>query len=698
MRFSSEMIVQTLSGVFGYDSFLPAQEEVISSLLAGKSTLAVMPTGSGKSLCYQLPALLLPGLTIVVSPMISLMKDQVMQMQALGVKAEMHHSGMSFEDLIAVRSKIRARALKLLYVAPETLTKDEFLGQFTDIEVDLIAIDEAHCISTWGHDFRPEYRQLGRLKQIFPQAVCFALTATATHRVRKDICAQLAIPLENQFIESFNRKNLLLTVEPKRNTYPRLLNFLAAHAHESGLIYCFTRKHVDDLADRLQTDGYSALPYHAGLSDIQRNQNQEAFIRDEVKIIVATIAFGMGINKSNIRFVVHYDLPRSLETYYQEIGRSGRDGLPSVCLLFSSYSDLITLQNIIQRKEHPERIEVALEQLNAMMNYVRTNGCRRIPLLNWFGEKYSTPGCGMCDNCIGEEGESADASIQAQKFLSAVYRSGQIFAVNHIIDILRGSRAGKVKDNNHDQLSVYGIGREWNKEQWFCLCQQLTKQGFLEEQMPYFSLRLNEKSWQILHKETQFLMPKSLASALMDKTRANCDQTLWERLQALRYRISQERNLPPYIVFSDATLREMASFFPQSLESLKQISGVGEYKLKEYGRDFLEAIQAYASINGIIDSTPTKHTREKPAAQNQSTRIGELFKSGKSLQEIMIHSGIKLDTVLQHLCKYVQGGGSLPWEPLKQASTLSEEDFARVCAAFSELGSDTISPIYQKLN
>jgi len=438
MKYAETLIYQVLAERFGYSGFLSTQKEIVTGLLEGKSILAVMPTGSGKSLCFQLPALILDGCTLVVSPMISLMKDQVMQMQQLGIAAAMHNSMQSAAEQAKVRSELISGKLKLLYAAPETLLKQSFLELLDTCPPALIAIDEAHCISMWGHDFRPEYRQLHTLRNRWPQTPCFALTATAIPKVRADICKLLAIPTENQIIESFNRPNLLLAVEPKKDSFNRILGFLKSHGNESGIIYCMTRKTVDRITDKLIAEGYNVLPYHAGLTDLERHRNQEAFINDEVPLMVATIAFGMGINKSNIRFIIHLDLPKSPETYYQEIGRAGRDGLPSTCLLLYSFGDVILLRKIIFTSEDMELNRSHERHLDAMINYCEQNGCRRKPLLNWFGEDYGDSNCQMCDNCLAEVAQKSDVTLQAKKFLSAIYRAQQAYPAARIIKILRG--------------------------------------------------------------------------------------------------------------------------------------------------------------------------------------------------------------------------------------------------------------------
>lgn len=611
MSIFEAQIYQILRESFGYDSFLSAQEKIILGLLAGKSTLAVMPTGSGKSLCFQLPALLMKGSCVVVSPMISLMKDQVMQLSQLGIKAGMHNSLQSRDELAKVRRDFSSGKLKLLYVAPETLLKQSFLELLDTNPPSLIAFDEAHCISMWGHDFRPEYRQLATLCNRFPKAVRFALTATAIPKVREDICQILEIPRENEVIESFDRPNLLLLVEPKQDSFDRLLHFLNNHPQESGIIYCMTRKTVDLLSHKLQAAGYATLPYHAGLSDDERNRNQDAFINDKTQIMVATIAFGMGINKSNVRFVIHYDLPKSLETYYQEIGRAGRDGLPSTCLLFFSRGDIILLKKIILSNDDEQLNHRIMQHLGAMIDYCETYGCRRKPILAWFGENYLEQKCGMCDNCLAEDSEKIDVTVQAQKFLSAAYHSRETFGATQIIKTLRGSQAKDIIAASADKFTVYGIGKEFSEAQWRSLYLTLKKEKAVAEGYPGFRAILNEKSWAILRHEIIFEMPASQIPRIIEPAKGDGDNELFRLLAAERRSIAQERKVPPYIIFSDKTIRDMTVYYPQDRDSFLAISGVGNYKVEEFGSRFLNLIRNYCREKEIqpINVPPAKRHR-----------------------------------------------------------------------------------------
>ena len=477
-----------LKETFGYDTFRPLQREVIENVLSRRDTLAIMPTGGGKSLCYQIPALLLDGLTVVVSPLISLMKDQVEQLRAFGVPALFLNSSLGHQEYQENMEYVKRGEVKLLYVAPETLLTPRILSLLAGLKVDLLTIDEAHCISEWGHDFRPEYRQLVEVRQRFPDAVCLALTATATTRVRQDIRTTLKFATTNEFIASFNRENLYIEVVRKHDPIGQTIQILENHKDQSGIIYCFSRRQVNELAAYLASKGYSVRAYHAGLEDTERRQNQEAFIRDDAQVIVATIAFGMGINKPNVRFVIHFDLPKSIESYYQEIGRAGRDGLPAYCTLFYSYSDVAKINYFIDKKDGNEK-RVAIGHLDAIVRYAEDETtCRRKPLLNYFGESYSASTCSNCDNCNSAPTPLTDITVPAQKFLSCVKRADEKFGAGHIADILLGSKNEKVLRWGHDKLSTYGIGTELTKKQWMHLARQLLTMGFLKQEGEYRTL------------------------------------------------------------------------------------------------------------------------------------------------------------------------------------------------------------------
>lgn len=595
-----------LKRVFGFEEFRSLQEKVIQNVLNKKDTLVIMPTGSGKSLCYQIPALLFNGLTIVVSPLISLMKDQVEQLRELGAPTVMLNSSLSYEEYMQNVSRVRKNEVKLLYVAPETLLKSNILEMLSTIPVDCITIDEAHCISEWGHDFRPEYRQLVEVRKRFPRAVCMALTATATPRVRQDITNCLQFDQSNEFIDSFDRPNLFLRVFPKRNPSAQVIRFLEKFQNQSGIIYCATRRQVDELSVLLANQGLSVRPYHAGLSDEERKANQELFIRDDVQIIVATIAFGMGINKSNIRFVVHYDLPKNIESYYQEIGRAGRDGVKAYCLLLLSYGDIYKVKYFINQKEDDLERRVAHIHLNALLRFVETDLCRRVPLLNYFGESFPKENCGMCDNCLRQDKDLTDITHLAHKFLSCVYKTREIFGANHIIDVLRGSKSQKVMKFNHQNLYSYGSGKDLSKRQWFLLSRQFIQRGLLFQDQEYGSLKLTPKAEAVLNgkekvmgtfKEEEVLEPaaakKKTARAARDYQDQEYDGELFEILRQRRKELANMNNLPPYVIFSDRSLIEMAARLPRTRNSFLSIHGVGEAKLAKYGKIFIGLIDDF---------------------------------------------------------------------------------------------------------
>ena len=588
-----------LKSVFGYDTFWPLQEEIIAHILEKKDALVVMPTGGGKSICYQIPALMFEGLTIVVSPLISLMKDQVDQLEECGVHSVFLNSTLSASQYRSHVERLKKNTVKLLYLAPEALLATRTLALLSSLKVDCFAVDEAHCISEWGHDFRPEYRQLSVFRSTFPNAACIALTATATSRVREDIRKSLQIAAGNEFIGSFDRPNLFLEVAPKTKPLEQTLEFLNQYQDESGIIYCFSRQQTDDLSAALRRKGYSVRPYHAGLSEEERTQNQELFIRDDVQIIVATIAFGMGINKSNVRFVVHHDLPRSIDNYYQEIGRAGRDGLPAHCLLLFGYGDIRNVQYFITQKTEQEQ-KVANILLSAFIGFAETDLCRRIPLLQYFGETYRQASCGMCDNCRIEKKDLVDITIPAQMFLSCVKRTDELFGAGHIIDVLRGSKSQKVFNFRHDMLPTYGIGTEYSASQWRYLSRQFIQKGLLSYEYEHGSLKLTPKAWEVLRARETVLgrleeakKGKDGKSKREKEAPASCDPLLFEALRKKRKELADQAKLPPFTIFHDRTLKEMITCMPGTRDELAEIYGIGAAKLEKYGDIFLEILNQY---------------------------------------------------------------------------------------------------------
>lgn len=700
---------QVLKQTFGFADFLPLQAEIVARVLARRDTLVIMPTGGGKSLCYQLPALLFEGLTLVVSPLIALMQDQVSQLREAGVAAAFLNSTLGGQEYAAITRRVRQGDERLLYVAPETLLRPETLRLLEESRVACFAVDEAHCISEWGHDFRPEYRQLREARQRFPQAVGIALTATATPRVREDIRRLLAIPDEGEFVASFDRANLALTVLPRSDGLGQVLAFLETHRGLSGIIYCSTRKRVDGLAAELQARGWPALPYHAGLDDGTRRRNQGAFARADDSIMVATVAFGMGINKSNVRFVLHFNLTKDVESYYQEIGRAGRDGLPADCLLLHSRQDAVTIRRFIDEGAASEAAG-RQARLEAMLRYAETGQCRRVPLLGYFGEPHAGD-CGNCDNCLSEEdpAEETDVSEPARKFLSCVKRTGELFGAAHVIDVLRGSRSQKVVERGHDKLSTYGIGVEFSKDQWRELARQFIDLGLLEQDLQHGSLRLTAAGWRVLKGESVQvrLRPVKPAPAVKGRALPEHDAALFEILRGLRRELADEAGLPAYVVFGDRALVEMAAQFPQTEVELLEVNGVGQAKLAHYGAQFLQAIREYCEPRGLKPRPMPGAAPESPGKE-QSTRwltgekrrheqVGEMFQSGRSLDDIAREFSVKRGTILKHLSVWAQEGNGLDTRRLLESSALAESERDRVFAVFTELGCEWLGPVHEAL-
>ncbi len=594
-----------LKQVFGHKKFRPMQGDVVENVLHRRDSVVVMPTGSGKSICYQLPALLFPGLTVVVSPLISLMQDQVEQLRQHGISAAFLNSTLSYEQYIQVTRQIRTGNIQLLYAAPESLLRPETLFMLQNCRVDCLTIDEAHCISQWGHDFRPEYRQLIDLRRRLRQATCLAVTATATERVRQDIKQTLQINSADEFTASFDRKNLFLAVDSKHEGVRQILDYLQDHQGEAGIIYCNTKKEVSELVGELVSAGWPALPYHADLDKDVRARNQRKFIFEEGQIIIATIAFGMGINKSNVRFIVHYGLPKNLESYYQQIGRAGRDGLRADCLLLYSYDDINTIRYFI-RQQNESQQPGGWVRLQAMIDFAETVQCRRIPLLAYFRETAKRNSCNMCDNCESDRiVAKEDITVAAQKFLSCIVRTGQRFGTAHIIKVLRGSQEQKVLRWKHDQLPTYNIGREYSKRQWQNLASQFLGLGLLQKDNNFGSLQLTDNGEAVLHgaKVYGYIPQRKTAKARTRRKdyEKEFDSRLFDLLRSKRTELAQQAGLPPYIIFSDYSLAEMATYFPQTESAFIDISGVGNYKLEKYAGEFLPIICAYCQQNDIAE-------------------------------------------------------------------------------------------------
>ncbi len=688
-----------LKDIFGYDEFRPFQEDIIHSVLEKNDTLAIMPTGGGKSICYQIPATIFDGLTLVISPLISLMKDQVDQLKEYKIPAVMLNSSLGLEEYHENFSLVKNGWAKLLYLAPESLIKNDIVNLLSSLKIDCIAIDEAHCISEWGHDFRPEYRQLADFRARFPGAACIATTATATERVRKDISASLRFRDPKIYIASFNRSNLLFQVTPKQHTFIQLMEFLKKFPGQSGIIYCFSRNGVDDIARRLKSYGYSVLPYHAGLQDSDRKINQELFIRDEVQIVVATIAFGMGIHKSNIRFVVHYDLPKSLESYYQETGRAGRDGLMAHCLLLYSYSDVRKIKYFIDQKEDPKDRASAETHLRALINYAENNSCRRVPLLEYFGEKYGNAHCGMCDNCLTPPSFKDDITKEARMFLSCIKRVNEKFGMTHIVDVLRGSESQKITGFGHHKISTYGIGRDYSKKQWMHIARQFIRNGLvIQDEDNYGILKITESGYEAMLGKIQikgaFIEDKPDAYDGKDNGESGYDSGLFEILRKERKRLADEGGVPPYVVFSDKTLAEMAAYYPHHRSTMLDMHGVGINKYDTYGEIFIKLITDHCKSRGICEKIKQGITKRKTGQIYKYKKIGDLYNEGLSISEIMKTEGTKLQTILAHLYDYILNGYAIKPDGLAPYMTLQAGDEKIIMEAFDKTGTERMRPFY----
>jgi len=672
----------TLKKHFGYDQFRPLQREIISDALVGRDVLVLMPTGGGKSLCFQLPALTRQGLTIVVSPLISLMKDQVDALQTSGIPATYLNSTLDRQGAVARWRGLHRGEYRMLYVAPERLMLDTFLERAVNWNIAQFAIDEAHCISEWGHDFRPEYRELKKLRTHFPDVPMMALTATATERVRADIVKQLKLREPRCYVASFNRSNLTYRVVPKAAPYEQLLTFIRSRSNDSGIVYCASRKSAESLARNLTEDGVSAKTYHAGLTSAARTKNQEAFLRDDVRVVTATIAFGMGINKPNVRFVVHYDLPKNLESYYQETGRAGRDGLPSECVLLFSASDVAKQLHFIDEKSESEA-RIARTQLQQMVHYAETRECRRVTLLRYFGEEYTKPSCEGCDNCLTPR-ETFDGTIPAQKFLSCVHRihakSGFGFGLNHIVDVLRGADTEAIRQRSHNELSTYGIGRELKRDAWQAIGRELLRLGLIECAPGKFAtLSLTPAGRDALRHRTPITLTKQIeVVARNQKARAGaieCDEALFEHLRDLRRKLADERNVPAYVIFSDVSLREMAKNYPTTETEFRRIPGVGEQKLKDFAEAFLSEIKNYLAGNPrqtfpseLVPVRPPRRSRLNDSQRETLRRL----RSGESVNDISRARGFMRSTIYDHLEAAIKSGESLEFDRFFTAAQREE--------------------------
>ena len=689
---------QALKYHFGYDKFRPGQRQIIEDALQNRDLLIVMPTGGGKSLCFQLPALIKKGLTVVVSPLIALMQDQVEGLRNNNIAATFLNSSLNPYKVRSREEAILSGKVRLLYVAPERLLSERFLP-FLDLVKEKIgiaafAIDEAHCVSEWGHDFRPEYRQMKSLRKRYPDVPTLALTATATDRVRADIIQQLGLKQPSIHLASFNRQNLYYEVRSKtKSAYAELLE-LVRENEGSAIIYCLTRKKVDELTFKLQNDHISALSYHAGLTDEERSSNQTRFIRDDVRVMVATIAFGMGINKPDVRLVIHFDLPRNLESYYQESGRAGRDSEPSRCTLFFSFSDIKTIEWSINQKTDPQEQLIAKQQLRQVIDYAEGTVCRRTIQLGYFGERFGG-NCGNCDNCRYPK-PMQDWTIEAMKFLSCVARCKERFGMLHIIDVLRGAKNQKITQNEHDKLSTYGIGKDKSVDEWRMLGRSLLHQGLLEQTSDGYSvLKLNALSWEVMRRQHTV----SLAVPIVQKItweegseKAAEAEILMQRLRSLRKQLADEQSVPPYVVFQDSTLKLMAQVQPKTLTEFGKLSGVGSHKLSQYGDKFLTEIRAYRQEKGLVDPPQVNFTPSLSLPSDTEIFTFQLHKQGFSVNEIAQKRNIRPTTIIRHLTDLIEKN-----QPVDLNQLVSLEHQQKIWQVLEVLGDISLTPIREQL-
>ena len=693
-----------LQNQFGYSSFRLQQEAIIEAVLKKKDTFVLMPTGGGKSLCYQIPALLFDGLTIVISPLIALMKDQVDALRLNGIEAAYLNSTQNYQEQEAILNKAKENKLKLLYLAPEKLLNADkgspFLNTLVTFNISLIAIDEAHCISHWGHDFRPEYLMLARLKNVLPQVPVIALTATADRLTQKDIVEKLDLKSPSVFVSSFNRANIRYTVEVKKESFEKLLNFLKTRKDQSGIIYCLSRKSTENLAEDLMREGFQALPYHAGMERELRTRHQEMFQRDITKIIVATIAFGMGIDKSNVRYVVHMDLPKNVESYYQETGRAGRDGLDSEALLFYSSGDVIKLKKFAMIDNNPEQTKITLKKLDQMGRFGELTTCRRKYLLNYFDE-IAPEYCGNCDICLTRVA-LYDGTVLAQKAIEATASINEKFGAGYLIDFLRGSASARIQED-HKTLKTYGSGADVGKDEWYTIIHDLVARGYLFKTSGIYPvIRITEKGMHVLNGFEKVMLTKSRESIGIPKESKEpgitYETALFVRLKDLRRQFAVKENVPAYIVLSDATLIELATYLPHTPEELSRISGFGEMKLEKYGKQFGSVVAAYCLENKLSSrihlklTSPKRQPRERPERDSDTKQQTlTLFNSGYAVEKIAEHRKLSPATIEGHLAFYVQHG------KITVEQLIGPQKISVIRQTIESIGGNALTPIKQSL-
>ncbi len=692
-----DAVVETLQSVWGYDSFRPLQEDVVRTILDGRDAFVLLPTGGGKSLCYQLPALLLDGLTVVVSPLIALMKDQVDALVELDVPATYINSSLDSAEIRRRMSAASRGEVKLLYVAPERFATPGFIQRLQSRGVSLVAIDEAHCVSEWGHDFRPEYRDLLRLRDAFPDAVFAAFTATATSQVQEDIRQQLGLAGAEQFQGSFNRPNLFYDVRPKRKAYDQIASYIRKHPGASGIIYCLSRAGTEATAQRLQRDGIAAAAYHGGMESDERRRTQEAFVRDDIQVVVATIAFGMGIDKPDVRFVIHQDLPRNLESYYQESGRAGRDGEPSDCILFYSYGDVTRQTVFVDEKPTPRLREIAMSQLKQMANWAEGTRCRRAALLDYFDEPFEGQPPPCCDIC-GDPPEVVDMTIPAQMLMSCVKRTGERFGLAYVIDVLRGSSDQRILRAGHDRLSTWGIGKDRPRSEWQHLGRSLIREGYLLQDPSNFNIvSITRRGADVLFRgeRVSFARPPAPAKPEATDDPGIAHPELFERLRRLRKRIADERGVPPYVVFPDTSLRQMSARLPATPDELLRVVGVGQRKAEAYGPAFLAEIAAFVSATGAapqeLPARPVLPPRSRTITGTAQTSL-DLFNQGLGLEAVARERGLAVTTVEAHIVEAIEGGAEVDI-----SHAVSDAMIRDVEAVIARVGDELLRPIMDEL-
>ena len=700
---ASPDLLSLLKSRFGYEQFRPHQAEIIATALSGKDSLVILPTGGGKSLCFQIPALKLPGITLVISPLISLMKDQVDGLKANGVAAEFLNSSLSASEQSRIEAAAQKGEIKLLYLAPERLAVTRFRQYLHSLNVSLIAVDEAHCISEWGHDFRPDYRNLHALREEFPAVPCMALTATATEKVREDIVEQLHLKDAPRFIASFDRPNLRYHVAPKRQAFDLLLMTLQKYAGQSVIIYCTTRKETEELSIDLKEEGVTALPYHAGLEAALRQQTQEKFIRDEISVIAATIAFGMDIDKPDVRAVIHYDLPKHIEGYYQETGRAGRDGLPADCILFYSPGDVALHRHFIDQIEDATERDHALKKLQAMIGYAEKRACRRKMLLGYFGERYEQIPCSGCDHCL-KAPKLIDATTIAQKILSAIIRTGERFGMAHIVEVLRGHSTKRSQELGHDRLSVFGIAKEEQDEALRDYIDSLIEREMIRKaEGRYPILLVTEEGRNLLKNRTAIQLPQPVMQATIahrdEPLELAYETELFEKLRTVRREIALREQVAAFVVFPDRPLKEMAFILPQSPESFKKISGVSEAKMQSYGEAFLQVIIAYAKEKNLperrlaADASARRRRTVRNVLRSDSTyeETKQLVERKMSVEDIAKRRNLSPGTIVQHIEKLLAAKVQLTIDHLKPPP----EAFEEIRKAFASSEDGRLVPVFE---